>query len=78
MNWPNVVKRAQEEMQQVLGDSAPTFSDKERLPYLFAVVKETIRWVPVTPLAFPHMAESNDQYKGYDVSAFHLALPSVS
>ena len=55
-------------MQQVLGEASPTFADRHRLPYIFAVVKETIRWVPVTPLAFPHMAENNDTYKGYDVS----------
>jgi len=77
VNWPNFVKRAQEEMQQVLGDAAPTFADRERLPYLFAVVKETIRWVPVTPLAFPHMAESNDKFKGFDIPAGTLVFTSV-
>ena len=72
VNWPRFVKIAQKEMQDVLGDTAPSFEDRERLPYLFAVVKEAIRWVPVTPLAFPHMVEKDDKYKGYDVS-----VPSV-
>ena len=67
VNWPRFVKLAQKEMQDVLGDRAPSFEDRERLPYLFAIVKEAIRWVPVTPLAFPHMAEKDDKYKGYDV-----------
>jgi len=77
VNWPNVVQRAQEEMREVLGEAAPTFADREKLPYMYAVVKETIRWVPVTPLAFPHMAEGNDTYKGYDIPAGTLVFPSV-
>lgn len=31
------------------------------------MVKETLRWCPVTPLAFPHRAEEEDDYKGFKV-----------
>ena len=41
---PEVQRRAQEELDRVLGkDVLPTFDDRERLPYVDAVVKEALR-----------------------------------
>jgi cytochrome P450 len=38
---PRVVKRAQEELDRVIGTSRlPTFGDEENLPYIRAIVKE--------------------------------------
>lgn len=48
---PDVVKKAQEELDQVLGDQFPSFEDFSNLPYLFAVVKEILRWIPVSCLS---------------------------
>ena len=48
---PDVQKKAQEELSQTLGDGIlPTVNDCSRLPYLGAVIKETIRWGVVDPL----------------------------
>ena len=53
--WPRVQRRAQQEIDAVLGEErSPLWSDYERLPYIAAVVKEAMRWKPVTPLGFPH------------------------
>lgn len=42
---PNVLKRAQEEIDRVVGsERLPTFSDRKNLPYVEAVLKETFRW----------------------------------
>lgn len=41
------MRRAQQEMDEKIGDRMPRFSDYEDLPYLFSVVKETMRWIPV-------------------------------
>lgn len=43
----------------------PTFADMEHLPYIVCMVKETIRWRPVTPLGLPHRSSEDDWYKGY-------------
>jgi len=41
---PEVLKKAQTEMDAVVGqDRMPEFEDKENLPYLNAVIKETLR-----------------------------------
>ncbi|KAF5381245.1 hypothetical protein D9757_007868 [Collybiopsis confluens] len=48
---PHVQKQAQLELDKVLGPGdLPTFSDEPLLPYITAVVRETLRYQPVTPL----------------------------
>lgn len=43
--------KVQEEIDLIVGsDRLPTFSDFERLPYIHAVVKESLRWHPAVPL----------------------------
>jgi len=49
--YPDVQRRAQEELDLVVGnDRLPGPEDREHLPYINAIVKETMRWQPVTPL----------------------------
>lgn len=51
MLYPEVQRKAQEQLDAVIGrDRLPTFEDMEALPYIQAVVKEMLRWHPVTPL----------------------------
>ena len=48
---PDVQKRAQAEIDSVVGGSRlPLMSDREKLPYLSAVIKELGRWYTVVPL----------------------------
>ena len=48
--YPDVVKKAQAELDAVVGPRRlPTFADWENLPFLDAVLKEVFRWAPVTP-----------------------------
>ncbi|PSS37906.1 hypothetical protein PHLCEN_2v248 [Hermanssonia centrifuga] len=49
--YPDVMRRAQAEIDAVVGrDRTPLFSDRDKLPYIEAIVKEVIRWRPVDPL----------------------------
>ena len=51
LTHPEVQRKAQEELIQVVGtDKLPTLNDRNRLPYIEAVLKELLRWMPVTPL----------------------------
>lgn len=55
IKFPHVQKKAQEGIDSAIGeDRSPLWSDYTRLPYVSQIVKETMRWRPVTPLAFPH------------------------
>lgn len=41
---PGVQRKAQQELDSVVGsDRLPDFSDRPRLPYLSAIIKETLR-----------------------------------
>ncbi|KAK3322656.1 cytochrome P450 [Apodospora peruviana] len=63
--WPHVLKKAQEEMDKVIGeDRSPAWDDYANLPYIAACVKEAHRWRPVTPLAFPHGLAEDDWVDG--------------
>ena len=49
--YPETQKRAQEELDMIVGRArVPTFTDMANLPYVRAMVKEVVRWRPVTPL----------------------------
>ncbi|KAL5514193.1 hypothetical protein ACEPAG_2281 [Sanghuangporus baumii] len=64
--YPEVQKKAQEEIARVVGVSRlPTFADRKDLPYITAIAKETLRWHTVAPQALPHQLREDDVYEGY-------------
>ncbi|KAK3674888.1 hypothetical protein LTR78_005232 [Recurvomyces mirabilis] len=63
--YPDVQRRAQAQIDAVVSeDRSPTWSDYGSLPYVAQCVKETMRWRPVTPLAFPHALAEDDWVDG--------------
>lgn len=63
---PDVQSKAQQEIDRVVGrERLPTFEDWESLPYTEAIMREILRWKPVTPLGLPHRVVADDIYKGY-------------
>ena len=51
LNHPEVQRRAQLEIDRVVGDQRlPDFEDRPSLPYVDAVLRETMRCRPVGPL----------------------------
>ena len=49
--YPEVQAKAQAEIDKVIGrDRLPQVSDRASLPYVEAVMMETLRWHPVVPL----------------------------
>lgn len=48
---PAIQRKAQTEIDAVVGNARlPDFSDRPSLPYVEAILLETMRWRPVTPL----------------------------
>lgn len=73
--YPDAQRRAQEELDRVLGiDRLPDFSDEKSLPYITAILKETLRWHPIEPVVAPHMLTVDDEYKGYRLPASSLVV----
>ncbi|KAG1719823.1 cytochrome P450 [Suillus paluster] len=49
MLYPEVQKHAQAEIDAVVGqDRFPTFEDREKLPYIRALIQEILRWAPTS------------------------------
>ncbi|KAL1745663.1 cytochrome P450 [Schizophyllum fasciatum] len=63
---PHVQAKAHEELDRVVGDArSPCYDDADQLPYVRAIVSETHRFRTLAPLALPHRATRDTQYKGY-------------
>lgn len=66
--FPDVQRRAQSEIDTVVGvGRLPNAEDREQLPYLAALVKEALRWLPVVPVATTHVAQEELTYSGYRI-----------
>ena len=51
MLYPVVQQKAQSEIDAVIGsDRLPLLMDRERLPYINAILKELLRWSTTAPL----------------------------
>ncbi|KDQ24173.1 hypothetical protein PLEOSDRAFT_1108627 [Pleurotus ostreatus PC15] len=66
INFPVVQKRAQEEIDSIIGgERVPNLDDFDKLPYLKAVIKEVHRYRPSFPLGMPHVTTQDVVYKEY-------------
>ncbi|KAJ7278952.1 cytochrome P450 [Mycena rebaudengoi] len=75
---PDAQKRAQKEIDAVVREGhLPSFDDEESLPYVSAIVKEVLRWKPVTPIGVPHAVAVEDTYRGYRIPAGSIVVPNI-
>ncbi|KAJ7270870.1 cytochrome P450, partial [Mycena rebaudengoi] len=71
-------KKAQREIDAVVRTGhLPNFDDKESLSYVSVIVKEVLRWRPVTPIAVPHFVAEEDMYCGYRIPAGSIVIPNT-
>ncbi|KAJ6527869.1 cytochrome P450 [Mycena vulgaris] len=72
---PTAQKKAQQEIDAVIRSGhLPGFEDEDQLPYVTAVVKETMRMWPVAPIAVPHAVTEDDTYRGYRIPAGSVVI----
>ena len=75
---PEIQKRAHDELDAVVGRTrTPTFSDAPDLPYVQALVKESLRWRPVLPLGMPHTTTEDDWYEGMFIPKGTLCVANL-
>ena len=66
ITYPDVQRKAQEELDRVIGRSrVPTLEDRDRLPYIRAILREILRWRPATPLG------ESTKHKPFQASLVH-------
>ncbi|KAL5583661.1 hypothetical protein UlMin_016103 [Ulmus minor] len=65
---PDIVKKATEELDRVIGrERWVEEKDIINLPYIDAIVKETMRLHPVAPMLVPRFSREDTQVEGYDI-----------
>jgi cytochrome P450 len=78
MLHPEIQRRAHEELDRVVGpDRLPTLQDRDNLPFIDAIVKETFRWHPIVPMGVPHVVTEDDTFDGYLIPEGAMILPNV-
>lgn len=74
-----VQRKAHAELDRVIGKyRLPILADRDKLPYIDAIIKETHRWRPVAPTGVPHAALQDDIYDGYLIPKGAQMIPNVS
>ncbi|TBU36342.1 cytochrome P450-like protein [Dichomitus squalens] len=77
--FPEAQKKAQAELYAVVGTNRlPDYPDRDRLPYVNALIRECHRWLPTGPLSLPHATLEDDEYDGYFIPAGAAVLPNIS
>ena len=70
VNHPEIQKKVRDEIDTVLGPGVQvTEPDIQKLPYLQAVIKETLRLRMAIPLLVPHMNLHDAKLGGFDIPA---------
>ena len=68
MNIAEVMRKTQQELEVVVGkDNIVEESHIHKLPYLYAVMKETLRLHPALPLLVPHCPSETCTVGGYTI-----------
>ena len=76
--YPSVQTRAHAELDEVVGRARPpTFADLPFLPYIRAMVKETVRWSSLTPFSVPHTSTADEWYEGKFIPKGTIYLPNM-
>ncbi|KAJ6569170.1 cytochrome P450 [Mycena capillaripes] len=75
---PDAQRKAQEEMDRVVGDHRmPTLDDLDHMPYIHALILETHRFRPVAPLGVPHATLAAEEYQGYTIPKGAIILVNI-
>ncbi|KAG9440738.1 hypothetical protein H6P81_020903 [Aristolochia fimbriata] len=78
LNNPHVLKKAQEELDTEIGkDRDANESDIKNLPYLRAIIKETMRLHPSSHITGLHLATEDCSVDGYRIPAGTVVLANI-
>ncbi|GIX68767.1 vitamin D 25-hydroxylase [Caerostris extrusa] len=75
--YPDIQKKVQKEVDTVLGkDGKMMWSERSKVPFLYATMLETHRWKTVTPLGVIHSVSEDTVICGYDIPKGTNILPN--
>ncbi|XP_024973158.1 cytochrome P450 71A8-like [Cynara cardunculus var. scolymus] len=78
LRHPNIMKKARDEVRGVSGSKTGLAEeDIEKMTYLKAVIKETLRLHPPLPLLVPNIASKDVRVMGYDIPKGTTVMTNV-
>ncbi|KAJ3794175.1 cytochrome P450 [Lentinula aff. detonsa] len=76
---PEIQKKGQEAVDKALGGSRmPTLSDFGSIPYVDAIINETLRWKPAVTVTIPHGALQDDLYENYFIPKDTIVIANIA
>ena len=76
--YPEAQQRAQAELDAVISlDRLPEHADKPSCPYVSALVKELLRWHPVSPLGVAHRCTEDNVYRGWTIPGDATVMTNI-
>ena len=64
---PGIQEKAREEVDRVLQGRQPTLKDRDTMPYIQAMLEETLRYAVIVPV-FVHKATQDSSLHGFPIS----------
>jgi cytochrome P450 len=78
LHYPDTMAKGQAELDRVIGrDRLPEFDDMSSLPYLNALIKETMRWRTIAHMGVPHSLMEDDVYEGKVIPKGTTVIASI-
>ncbi|KAH0581542.1 O-methylsterigmatocystin oxidoreductase [Termitomyces sp. J132] len=74
---PDKLKLAQDELKVVVGPRLPIVKDRDNLPYVDAIIKETLRWHVSLPMSLVRSSIQDDIYQDYLIPKGTTIVPNV-
>ncbi len=73
----DIVRRMQREIHTNIGKETPRLADKHKLPYIEAVILESLRYWTYAPILIPHAATVDTTLAGFAVPKGTLIWPNI-
>ncbi|XP_032537401.1 cytochrome P450 2K6-like [Chiroxiphia lanceolata] len=78
LKYPEIQRKVQEEIDQVIGSNPPRIEHRTQMPYTDAVVHEIQRFANILPLDLPHETAANVTLKGYFIPKGTYIIPLLT
>ncbi len=77
VNHPAIQEKAHKEIVEAIGNRKPKIEDKISMPFIEALILETLRYHSLLMLAIPHQARCNTDINGYFIPRGTFIFPNL-